>query len=56
MPLWKRQYNCLEWGISIDKDTNSAINILLRALEYGSAEMNTSLSMKQEAPTLTSQC
>jgi len=56
MPLWVRQYNCPCCGMSLDRDTNSAIIILKRALEYGSAEINNSLSVKQEALTSTSQC
>ena len=56
MPLWKRQYECLECGLSLDRDTNSAIIILKRALEYGSAETNKSSLLTQEALTSTSQC
>jgi putative transposase len=56
MPLYKRQYNCQYCGMSLDRDTNSAIIILRRALEQGTAEIKKSLSMKQEALTLTSQC
>ena len=56
MPLWKRQYECPECGLSLDRDTNSAIIILKRALEQGCAKINNSLSMKQEALTSTSQC
>jgi len=53
MPLWKRQYECSECGLSLDRDTNSAIIILRRALEQGSAEIDKCLSMKQEALTST---
>jgi len=56
MPLHKRQYDCPYCGMSLDRDTNSAIIILKRALEYGSAEIDKGLSMKQEALTSTSQC
>ena len=56
MLLWIRQYNCPNCGMSLDRDTNSAIIILKRALEYGSAEMDKGLSVKQEALTSTSQC
>lgn len=55
MPLWIRQYNCPICWMSLDRDTNSAINILKRALEYGSVEIDKCLSMKQEALTST-QC
>ena len=54
IPLYQRQYVCPHCGLSIDRDTNSAINILRRALEQSSVEMNNCLSMKQEAITLTS--
>jgi predicted RNA-binding Zn-ribbon protein involved in translation (DUF1610 family) len=50
MPLWKRQYECPECGLSLDRDINSAIR---RALEQGSAETDKCLSMKQEALTST---
>lgn len=53
MPLWKRQYDCPVCGMSMDRDTNSAIIILRRALEQGTAEINEFLSMKQEALTST---
>jgi putative transposase len=56
MPLYKRQYDCPACGMSMDRDKNSAIIILRRALEYGSAKNDTFRSMKQEAPTSTSQC
>lgn len=52
MPLYKRQYECENCEISIDRDKNSAINILNRALEQGTVEMNNSSLMKQEAITL----
>ncbi len=32
MPLWKRTYHCGECGLIIDRDLNSAINILMRFL------------------------
>lgn len=54
MPLYKRQYDCLYCGMSLDRDTNSAIIILRRALEQGSAETDKCLPMKQEALTSTS--
>ena len=56
MPLHKRQYDCPNCGMSLGRDTNSAIIILRRAMEYGSAEKDKCLSMKQEALTSTSQC
>ena len=54
IPLYQRQYVCPHCRLSIDRDTNSAINILRRALEQSSVEMNNCLSMKQEAITSTS--
>jgi putative transposase len=56
MPLSKRQYDCPYCGVSLDRDTNSAIIILKRALECGSAEKNNFLSVKQEALTSTLEC
>jgi putative transposase len=56
MPLYKRQYDCLYCGMSLDRDTNSAITILKRALEQGTVEEDKCLSMKREALTSTSQC
>ncbi len=32
MPLWKRTYRCEECGLIVDRDDNSAINILMRFL------------------------
>ncbi|HYU75363.1 MAG TPA: zinc ribbon domain-containing protein, partial [Ktedonobacteraceae bacterium] len=32
MPLWKRTYCCKECGLVMDRDENSAINILTRFL------------------------
>jgi putative transposase len=32
MPLWKRTYQCAECGLSMDRDDNSAVNILMRFL------------------------
>jgi putative transposase len=49
MPLHKRIHDCEYCGVSIDRDTNSAINILRLALEQGYVETNKCLSMKQEA-------
>ena len=61
MPLWKRTYECAECNFVIDRDYNSAINILnkLAGSERTCAEkpVNTLLeqtgSMKQEALTST---
>lgn len=53
MPLYKRVHDCDYCGVSIDRDTNSAINILRLALEQGYVEMNKCLSMKQEAISST---
>lgn len=49
MPLWQRRYECHNCGSSIDRDTNSAIVILNRALEQGCAERNKSFPMRHEA-------
>jgi transposase len=32
MPLWKRTYRCVECGLVMDRDDNSAVNILMRFL------------------------
>lgn len=32
MPLWKRTYCCVECGLVMDRDENSAVNILMRFL------------------------
>jgi len=32
MPLWKRTYHCKECGLIMDRDENSAVNILMRFL------------------------
>ncbi len=32
MPLWKRTYSCAECGLTMDRDDNSAVNILMRFL------------------------
>jgi putative transposase len=32
MPLWKRTYGCVECGLVMDRDDNSAVNILTRFL------------------------
>jgi len=32
MPLWKRTYRCVECGLVMDRDDNSAVNILTRFL------------------------
>lgn len=32
MPLWKRTYWCVECGLVMDRDDNSAVNILTRFL------------------------
>jgi len=49
MPLYKRQYDCPYCGMSLERDINSAINILRCALEQGTAETDKFLPMKQEA-------
>ena len=51
MPLWQRRYECHNCGTSTDRDTNSAIVILNRALEQGCAEKIVS-SLKHKAITL----
>ena len=30
MPLWKRTYRCAKCGLILDRDENSAVNILMR--------------------------
>lgn len=52
MPLYARSYNCNACHMSMDRDHNSAINILKKAsggLEWASAETANVPSMKQEA-------
>lgn len=51
MPLWKRQYECLYCGTSIDRDTNSAINILGKG--FACAEGSVGFSGKHEAISST---
>lgn len=52
MPLSQRQYNC-ECGLKLDRDHNSAINILKLGKELASVETEVTKSMKQEAPSFT---
>lgn len=53
MPLWKRTYECANCGFVIDRDYNSAKNILKLGQELSYVENNPSalqeLSVKQEA-------
>lgn len=55
MPLWTREYNCENCNMVLDRDHNSAINILKLGQELSYVENNPSvplvqgLSMKQEA-------
>jgi len=57
-PLWRRTYEC-DCGLVIDRDYNSAKNILNLGQELSSVENNPSvqieqgLSMKQEATLFT---
>ena len=34
MPLWKRTYRCENCGLILDRDENSAVNILMRFLAW----------------------
>ncbi len=58
MPLWVREYKCENCNMVLDRDHNSAINILKLGQELSYVENNSSvplvqeLSVKQEAPTL----
>jgi putative transposase len=62
LTLWDRTYTCPECGLSIDRDLNSAVNILMRATggHPGSNACNSlserdvaeAMSMKQEARIL----
>ena len=58
MPLWNREYKCENCGMVLDRDQNSAKNILKSGQELSYVENNPSvplaqeLSMKQEAPSL----
>ena len=59
MPLYKRTYECANCGFVIDRDYNSAINILNSGQEMSCVEKSTNTqfeqvgSMKQEALTST---
>lgn len=59
MPLWKRTYECENCGLVIDRDYNSAKNILKLGQELSYVETNPSvplvqgLSVKQEATSFT---
>jgi len=57
MPLWNRTYECAECGLVIDRDYNSAKNILKLGQELSYVETNSSalqeLSLKQEATSFT---
>jgi len=59
MPLYKREYKCENCGMVLDRDHNSAINILKLGQEMSYVENNSSesliqeLSMKQEATSFT---
>ena len=59
MPLHKRTYECENCGLVLDRDHNSAINILKLGQELSYVENNTSklkaqvCSKKQEAPSFT---
>ena len=59
IPLWKRTYECENCGLVIDRDYNSAKNILKLGQELSYVETNPSvplvqgLSVKQEALTST---
>lgn len=55
MPLYKRKYKCENCGLELDRDYNSAINILTKGLGQTSVEKSTPtpreqvVSVKQEA-------
>ncbi len=53
MPVSNREYNCNECDISIDRDYNSAINILRIASVRGFVETEVTKSMKQKATSST---
>jgi len=55
MPLYKRQYECEECGLSMDRDHNSAINILRKALEQGIVERKQKFSDEARSPILNTE-
>ena len=48
MPLWKRTYWCTECGLVMDRDENSAINILTRFLARLGPHTQTECGVLQE--------
>ena len=55
MPLHVRQYNCYECGLSLDRDHNSAINILKKALEQGIMERKQEFSDEMRSHILNTE-
>lgn len=57
MPIYKREYICRNCGLKIDRDYNSAINILNKGLGQAYVEIvsdsSEQLSKKQEAISST---
>jgi putative transposase len=55
MPLHVRQYNCYDCGLSLDRDHNSAINILKKALEQGIMERKQEFSDEMRSHILNTE-
>jgi putative transposase len=53
MPLWKRTYWCKECGLVMDRDENSAVNILTRFLARHGPHTDDSVRCAEYSPQST---